>query len=151
MKTLKRAPAAIVTAASALALAACGAGGLPTQDGRGDHGTPGEALQVETGVNYYPACGNEVLQWEGPAWYPFTPSNPEDFPEEPIPDWAQGAGMPDAGVTTVALVPAVVAPGPGDDVGTLVIYEGALAYWESDSGELATWLTRDEIEYAWVC
>ena len=46
---------------------------------------------------------------------------------------------------------AVVAPGPGDDVGTLVIYENGLAYWQADSGGLHTWLTTREVEYNWAC
>jgi hypothetical protein len=45
----------------------------------------------------------------------------------------------------------VVAPGPGDDVGTLVIYQNGLAYWVSDSGDLDTWLTDTELTYNWVC
>lgn len=48
-------------------------------------------------------------------------------------------------------VGAVVAPGPGDDLGTLVIYENDLAYWEPDSGTLSTWLTNTKIEYNWAC
>lgn len=137
-----------------LALAGCALGpSTLTYDERSDHGVPGEALQVDSGVRYYPACGNEVLSWEGSRLYPFTPVNLDEFPEQPIPDWAdaEAAASDGAVFASAAYAPAVVAPGPGDDVGTLVIYEGALAYWESDSGELATWLTRDEIEYAWVC
>ena len=45
----------------------------------------------------------------------------------------------------------VVAPGPGDDVGTLVIYKNDLAYWQADSGDLHTWLTNQKLEYGWAC
>ena len=40
---------------------------------------------------------------------------------------------------------------PGDDTGTLTIYDDGTAYWVSDNGDLDTWLTTDEITYEWVC
>jgi hypothetical protein len=39
----------------------------------------------------------------------------------------------------------VVDPGPGDDIGTLTVWADGVARWESDSGNLATWLVDDEI------
>ena len=39
----------------------------------------------------------------------------------------------------------------GDDVGTLVVDENDLAYGESGSGNLTTWLTTRKIDYNWVC
>ncbi|WP_062205472.1 hypothetical protein [Demequina salsinemoris] len=113
-------------------------------DGRGDHGVPGDVLEADEDVSYYPACGNEVLRRDGVAWYPFTPTNLDAFPDDPLAVTASTE-------SSAVVLPAVVAPGPGDDTGTLVIYVGELAYWESDSGDLATWLTMDEIQYAWEC
>lgn len=151
MSALRAWPGAVMVS---LALAGCGLGSSEvTYDERSDHGAPGEVLRVESGVLYYPACGNEILQWEGGPLYPFTPANLDEFPDDPIPGWADASASAgsDVAVVSAAYLPAVVAPGPGDDVGTLVTYEGALAYWESDSGDLFTWLTRDEITYAWIC
>ncbi|WNM24704.1 hypothetical protein [Demequina capsici] len=143
-----------IWAGATLLLAGCADSPPMAPGATQDHGVPGAVVSVETGVLYYPACGNEVL-WDGAAWYPFSPSNLDEYPSDPIPAWAHASGRPDAasdsGVSAVAYVPAVVAPGPGDDKGTLVTYAGALAYWESNSGDLSTWLTRHEITYGWVC
>ena len=48
-------------------------------------------------------------------------------------------------------VPAVVAPGPGDDIGDVTVFADGLALFESDSGDLTTWLTREQRTYNWVC
>ncbi|MDN4478738.1 hypothetical protein QQX10_11110 [Demequina sp. SYSU T00039] len=145
--------AAVVAVIAALVLGtlltACASpetGGGVEYDETLDLGVPGDALQLETGVLYYPACGNEVLTWDGAPWYPYRPANVDELPADPI-----GAFHAAAMAEPVAFVPAVVAPGPGDDRGTLVIFEGALAYWESDSGDLSTWLTRTELENWWAC
>ncbi|NTV39233.1 MAG: hypothetical protein HGA51_04650 [Demequinaceae bacterium] len=115
-----------------------------------DYGTPGAVAATYSGVAYYPACGNEVLTFEGHKWYPYKPANAKDLPADPLAEVASPS--PAASVALVTgPVGAVVAPGPGDDVGTLVVYKRDLAYWESDSGTLSTWLTARKIEYSWVC
>ena len=42
-------------------------------------------------------------------------------------------------------------PGPGDDVGTLVVWADGVARWVSDSGKIDVWMIDDEITYMWVC
>jgi hypothetical protein len=44
----------------------------------------------------------------------------------------------------------VAPPGPGDDVGTMIVYTDGMARFESDSGNVI-WLTDEEQTYNWVC
>lgn len=110
---------------------------------------PGRQVSVVAGVAYYPACGNELLTHDGTVWYPFTPERPQDFPT-PV---ARGDGGPGPGLSRDApiVLPAVVAPGPGDDIGTLTIFDNGIAYFVTDSGDLSTWLTTEKITYTWAC
>ncbi len=132
---------------------------LPGPDGRLDLGSPGAQIATYLGVRFYPACGNETLAYEGKVWFPFRPTNPEDFPQAvagATDAAAAGRGLTGSGAASVpgtasASVGMVIAPGPGDDVGTLTVYDGGFAYWISDSGDLDTWLTDTKIEYLWVC
>ena len=159
-----------VVAVAAGLLAACSSAPAPQYPGDSwNVGAPGEVTQVTEGVEYYPACSNETLEFGGKVYYPFTPSNAEDFPYEagfiaPDPDaeaTAQalgdlglgggfGGGLARAaGVGEIA--PMMVAPGPGDDVGTLTEFDGGFAYWISESGYISTWLTTTPFTYSWVC
>lgn len=124
MKTMRMA----VAAALAFALAACAS----------QPGIPGDFERQVSGVQYYAACGNEVLVHEGTTWYPIVREG-EHFP---VPAAMDGAGLS---------LPRVPAPESGDDVGTLWIYEGGYAFFRSDSGKLETWLTTQRQHYAWVC
>lgn|GEM_PF-755746 len=165
MRNFRVIAAAVAFAAGLLVgIAGCAApGGLPgsvtTPDGRLDLGSPGAQIATYDGVRFYPACGNETLAYEGKVWFPFRPTNPEDFPiARAAADDATAAarGLPgmagaSAPGTVSASVGMVVAPGPGDDVGTLTVYDGGFAYWISESGDLDTWLTNTKIEYNWVC
>jgi len=115
-----------------------------------DYGKPGAAIQAYAEVVYYPACRNEALTVDGVKWSPYQVLNTQDLPTDPLSE--APSPSPVSGLDVVAEpVGAVVPPGPGDDVGTLVIYENDLAYWESDSGELRTWLTNRDIMYSWAC
>ena len=155
--------AVALAATAALWLGGCAAGtarsGPVDWDEELDLGTPGEAVAVTEDVEFYPACGNETLTLDGTTWYPFTPANGEDFM---VPSalaslrlgddmFGDGAHVGWARASAVRVLPAVVAPGPGDDTGTLVEYEGGFAHWTSDNGALETWLTTTEITYSWVC
>ncbi len=145
----------VAVAVAALLLAACSAPGL-TAHAWGvayDYGTPSAAARAYADVAYYPACSNEVLTFDGRRWFPFEPANAADFPSDPLSAAPSALAAADTANTAAFAGPvgAVVAPGPGDDVGTLVIYDNDLAYWESDSGDLNTWLTHHEIEYNWAC
>jgi hypothetical protein len=124
----------LVTTSALVVLAAC----VPSEQA-----FPGDRLEVVSGVEYYPACGNELLVWEGVTYYPFDPEDDADFPD-PVAMPGGVGGQPGA-------VARVVAPGPGDDVGALVIYANGYAFFRSDSGDLTTWLTTQPREYDWVC
>jgi hypothetical protein len=115
-----------------------------------DLGVPGDVVDTVTDVQFYPACGNEPVTVDGVTWYPFVPANLAEFPEVAALATPAGEGGMGGGTMRAAL-PAVAAPGPGDDSGTLTVYEGGLAFWVSDSGALETWLTDQELEYSWVC
>ena len=45
----------------------------------------------------------------------------------------------------------VAEPGPGDDVGTLVVWSDGVAYFVSESGDLFAWLVDEVLTYEWVC
>lgn len=143
-------------AAAAVMLAGCAAAGPDTHvwESAYDYGKPGQVVLVQARVPYYPACKNEILNVGGRTWFPYTPSNADQLPVDPLaeaPTTAADSVAAGAHGAAVEPVGAVVAPSPGDDVGTLVIYEGDLAYWESDSGKFHTWLTNHKIEYNWAC
>lgn len=108
--------------------------------------SPGPKQSVVESVQFYPACGNETLTLDGVTWYSFVPDDDADFP---TPLALAGGDWPGPGSSRG--VSKVVAPGPGDDTGTLVIYDGGYAYFRSDNGEITTWLTADKIEYNFVC
>ncbi len=134
-------------------------GPLPEPDARMDLGSPGAQTATYESVTFYPACGNETLAHEGEKWFPFTPENPEDFPTPA--SVANDAGAAGEALSKGATASApgrvsaslgtAIAPGPGDDVGTLTVYEDGFAHWVSDSGDLDTWLTDTELTYNWVC
>ncbi|SEJ61457.1 hypothetical protein SAMN05421637_2405 [Demequina mangrovi] len=136
-------------------LSACAVPGSPAEqigptgfDDTIDLGIPGALIGTVGGVEGYPACHNESITYDGTTWYPFLPENLADFPEV-VALASTGGGL--GGGTMRIVLPAVVAPGPGDDVGTLSVYEGGFAYWISDSGDLETWLTDRELSYPWIC
>ncbi len=169
MKTFRLVGAAVAFAVGMLiGMGGCAAPGaplgpVPVPDGTLDLGSPGAQVATYQDVKFYPACGNETLDYQGKTWFPFRPANLEDFPGA---DGATNAdasaaaatgiggasspGTASASVRALSL-PAVVAPGPGDDVGTLTVYEKGFAYWVSDSGDLDTWLTNHELTYNWAC
>ncbi|MGD8150598.1 hypothetical protein [Ornithinimicrobium sp. Y1694] len=61
------------------------------------------------------------------------------------------AGAPGFAPMSGMAFPAIPAPEPGDDVGTVTIFTDGMAHFVSDSGELERWLTTEEREYGWVC
>lgn len=144
----------VVTAAVALGACSTTPSNHVDWDGTHDFGVPGAVLETHGDVPYYPACGNEVLTWEGEDYFPYNPADIDDFPDPTAMETrasALGATAPLAWVRMSVPLPSVVPPGPGDDVGTLVIYEGGHAFWESENGALSTWLTTAELQYNWVC
>lgn len=129
----------LITVAVAALLAGCGGGG-PEPDP--------EVPVSETieDVDYYFACGNEVLELpDGRRFYPF-----ED--QDAVDDEAY-LGAPKSQTTSAFLVATTLAvppPDPGDDTGTLTIYRDGTARFVSDSGTEA-WLTDEERTYNWEC
>lgn len=136
----------IAVAVAALMLAGCGAA------------TPSTGPTIvwhATGIQFYPACGNEVLTYDGMQFYPLFadeadaldtsvyPSTPPLIEDEALPDAGWGGGGGGLG--------RVVAPGPGDDTGTLLVYSDGFAHFTSDSGDLDVWLSNEVHEYTWVC
>lgn len=159
---------AVTLSACAPGGAAAGPDGPVMPDDRLDMGSPGGVEALITDLTYYPACGNETLEVDGTTWYPYMPANAAELPtSDPAPEPGHAEGAADAEAATasavwnavagldvaapVALAPSVVAPEPGQDEGVLAIYEGGLAHWTSNFGDLDTWLTSTELEYAWVC
>src|SRR5690606_27543892 len=100
--------------------AACGVIGGAREGGSPmDLGAPGDVVDETRGVEFYPACGNETLQFGDVTYYQFEPSNPDEFSEPSRGAAPQGKSR--------GVLPAVVAPGPGDDTGTLTRFEGGFA------------------------
>ena len=108
---------------------------------------------VYPGVLAYPACGNEPFDHLGVTWYPlfsegFDPMT-DDLQERVDEVIAvQRESSPVRGVHGLMRVPA---PGPGDSIGTLVVWADGVARWVSDSGDLDVWLVDEPISYSWVC
>lgn len=105
-------------------------------------------VEVFDGVQFYPACGNESLSHNGVVWYQVQES---EYPE--IYDRAANGYRenPPEHVVVRGFAPRVAPPGPGDDIGTLVVWSDDVAYFVSDSGDLSAWLVREELTYRWEC
>jgi hypothetical protein len=114
--------------------------------------TPVEIVGVYEAVEFYPACGNETLQHQGVAWYPLKPGGIEvlDADIQPLLDEVLAVEREDSPVASVRGL-RVVAPGPGDAIGTLVVWADGVARWVSDSRDLDVWMIDDPIRYNWVC
>ena len=98
-------------------------------------------------VDAYPACGNEPVRHDGVTWYPFDAGSAPEL-------WKSAIESVNREVYEVAIVSGfarVAPPGPGDDLGTLIVWADGIARWMSDSGNLDVWLTTDELTYDWVC
>ena len=123
--------------------------------------TPGEPQRAVVpivgtyeGVAFYPACGTEVLDHEGVTWYTLA----HDGAQATDPEFSKRLSLlaaverepsPVSGVN--GFVARVAEPGPGDDIGTLVVWDDGVARFVSDSGDLDVWLVDDELEYTWAC
>jgi hypothetical protein len=91
---------------------------------------------------YYGACGNETVRVGRTKYFPVLPRHRDEIDEGRYPlnvdDSAPSGFM------------RVVPPGPGDDVGTMIVYSDGMARFESDSGRVI-WLTDEKQTYNWVC
>lgn len=107
-----------------------------------------EVAVVYEDVDYYGACGNETLTTDdGISFYPLTSDEVEALDLDAYPgDAAPSESGPEGFRTPLGVAP----PGPGDDVGTLVVYDDGIARFESDSGTVR-WLTDEFREFTFVC
>jgi hypothetical protein len=101
-----------------------------------------QIVRVDEGAKFYGPCGNSSAVFSGETWYPLFQSevaliDPAQYPE-PAP--------PSSGFRA----PKVAPPGPGDDVGTFVVYSDGLAKFTSDSG-MVTWFSQVVHQYNWEC
>ena len=144
MKTLVRA----LAISAALVLAACGTTSSVTPTATDTPDVEPELINVHHDVSFYPACGNETVEIEGVRWYQL---RWDEEPTHPL-GWGPNGRLPEPdGMGMSRGTSSVVAPGPGDDVGTVYVFEGGRAFFESDSGDLKAWLTSEVREYDWVC
>lgn len=106
-----------------------------------------EVAETIAEVDYYYACGNEVLELpDGRRFYPFVDQDQVDedaYLSAPVP---QSASVRLATATLVA----VPMPEPGEDIGTLTIFEDGTARFVSETG-IEAWLTDEEQTYNWEC
>ena len=159
---------AVLVLTGTLGLSACGADtpaasepsrpdtATTTRAGASDTTAPVAPVQIVghfEGVEFYPACGNETLNHQGATWY--TLANVAYGSVDPaFQERAEAVLAVDREASPVmgrqGLL-RVVDPGPGDDIGTLVVWSDGVARWVSDSGDLDVWLIDDELTYNWVC
>ncbi len=125
-----------------LALMVTGCGGSVSAGGVGDVA----AVETIADVDYYFACGNEVLILDdGRSFHPLPDQGTVD-PTRYADVQAAGAGLLQLALLTLAVAP----PGLGDDIGSLVIYEDGVARFESQSGIVA-WLSEDVVIPTYDC
>ena len=116
-------------------------------------GAPVAIVDVAEAVAFYPACGNERLDHDGVTWSPVVRAGSAAMNDElqARADEIFAVDRDESPVAGVQGFARVVAPGPGDDVGTLVVWADGVARWVSDSGDLDVWMIDDEVPYYWVC
>lgn len=128
----------MIAGAVAVTLAGCGGSGAP--------GSGIEVVETIREVDYYYACGNEVLELpDGRRFYPLVD---QDVVDEDA--YLSVFTSPAAPARFAAATLAVPMPEPGDDTGTLTIFEDGTARFVSESG-IEAWLTDEEQTYDWEC
>lgn len=103
-------------------------------------------VRVHEDVDYYGACLNEPVIVAGTKWFPLLRGEWVDLEAQQRPTSVIVSGLARAPEAAVRVAP----PGPGDDVGTMVVYADGIARFESDSGNVV-WLTIVEQTYNWDC
>jgi hypothetical protein len=104
-------------------------------------------------VAFYPACGNETLDHLGTTWFPAFRPGRESSEREPQAeaDALLAAPRAESPVQGIHGFTRVVSPGPGDDIGTLVIWADGVARWVSNSRDLDVWMINQKVAYSWEC
>ena len=105
-----------------------------------------EVAAVYERVEYYGACGNETVTVEGVTYYPILNEDLEQVELDRYPLVGAVLGI----VGSLGVAPQVAPPGPGDDIGDMIVYTDGTARFESDSGWVI-WLTDQEQTYTWEC
>jgi hypothetical protein len=105
-----------------------------------------EITEVHQDFRYFGACGNETTRVGVTVYYPLfreeqVALDKSQYPVRPLEAVQSGGTL---GLRRVG------EPGPGDDVGVMVIYADGMARFESMSGRVI-WLTSEERIYNWVC
>jgi len=110
-------------------------------------------VDVIDDVSFYPACGNEQLELDGVVWYQVQQAEYPEIYDRAVTGYRENTpeGIGPQGFAPHGFAPRVGAPGPGDDIGTLVVWSDDVAYFVSDSGDLSAWLVREELTYRWEC
>ncbi|MEP4649991.1 MAG: hypothetical protein ABJ314_07405 [Ilumatobacter sp.] len=105
-------------------------------------------VSVTDGVEFYPACMTGTVEVDGVVWYPVADWGNDELAalHAEITSPARDEPVRPQGLARVS------EPGPGDDVGTFVVWSDGVARFTSDSGDVA-WLVSDDISelYNWVC
>ena len=101
--------------------------GLPTIIGRYDE------------FAFYGPCGNHSIDVDGVTYFQLYQHELEVLDESIYPSVDSAAGFA-----------RVAPPGPGDDVGTLLVYSDGMARYESDSGTV-DWFSDEPHTYNWEC
>lgn len=104
-----------------------------------------EIATIHERVEYYGACGNETVTVDGVTYYPLLREDLDDLAVDRYP--LVGGLLTLVGSLSA---PMVAPPGPGDDVGDMIVYVNGIARFESDSGWVI-WLTDQEQVYGWEC
>ena len=150
LKTLRwaGAGAVVVMVVAALVLWACLRTPHPASPGS-PSATPSSptVVAIYEDVHWYPACATSPITVGGTVFFPWPLTSPPiDETRYPMPPLHSGTTAGGGGTR----VPGVMPPGPGDDIGTLIVYSNGMARFVSDSGKTA-WLTTTEQRYDYVC
>ena len=112
-------------------------------------GGPGTEVVTQVGISetyddfdYYGPCANEPLQIGDTTFYPLL--------DDEIAALDRDRYAPAGSASDVTGMLRIAPPGPGDDIGTMTVYEDGVARFETDSGK-EWWFNDQEHTYNWEC
>ena len=93
----------LTASGAVLLLGGCGdvSGDVPL----GGSAAPETVVQVYKDVEFYPACGNEVLDLDGTTWYQLLPEEQRALREDPGDENSLGPASPDPFTTVQSFAP----------------------------------------------
>ena len=135
----------LVVVAGLLAVVGCGEAGSGSSSDVSQLQAGGDVTvaAVHDDFSFYGPCGNDSIDVFGTTYYQLYTEEFEALDESRYPP-VEGVAAAPSGFARV------VPPGPGDDIGTLIVYSDGMARYESDSGTVE-WFTTDEHTYNWDC